>query len=127
MERGLSCSAECGIFLDQGSKPCPLHWQVDSYPVHHQGSPILRFHTFLSSFLSVETLLPARCLPFLLSSCLCLPNKEHLFKHFRVTIAKDYMLHMIKNVNLNQNPVIMADKSMYSHKMCFRTDGRIWT
>ena len=27
---GLSCSAACGIFLDQGSKPCPLHWQVDS-------------------------------------------------------------------------------------------------
>ena len=27
---GLSCSAACGIFLDQGSNPCPLHWQVDS-------------------------------------------------------------------------------------------------
>ena len=27
---GLSCSATCGIFLDQGSNPCPLHWQVDS-------------------------------------------------------------------------------------------------
>ena len=24
---GLSCSAACGIFLDQGSNPCPLHWQ----------------------------------------------------------------------------------------------------
>ena len=22
----------CGIFLDQGSKPCPLHWKADSYP-----------------------------------------------------------------------------------------------
>ena len=20
----------CGLFLDQGSNPCPLHWQVDS-------------------------------------------------------------------------------------------------
>ena len=28
--RGFSCSAACGIFLDQGSNPCPLHWQVDS-------------------------------------------------------------------------------------------------
>ena len=28
--RGLSCSAACGIFPDQGSNPCPLHWQVDS-------------------------------------------------------------------------------------------------
>ena len=27
---GLSCSAACGIFLDQGSNPCPLHWQAAS-------------------------------------------------------------------------------------------------
>ena len=27
---GLSCPAACGIFPDQGSNPCPLHWQVDS-------------------------------------------------------------------------------------------------
>ena len=27
---GLSCSAACGIFPDQGSNSCPLHWQVDS-------------------------------------------------------------------------------------------------
>ena len=27
---GLSCSEACGIFPDQGSNPCPLHWQVDS-------------------------------------------------------------------------------------------------
>ena len=26
----LSCSAACGIFLDQGLNPCPLNWQVDS-------------------------------------------------------------------------------------------------
>ena len=26
----LSCSVACGIFPDQGSNPCPLHWQVDS-------------------------------------------------------------------------------------------------
>ena len=34
-----SCSAACGIFLDQGSNLCPLHWQVDSNPLHHRGSP----------------------------------------------------------------------------------------
>ena len=28
---GLSCSVACGIFLDQGLNPCPLHWQADSY------------------------------------------------------------------------------------------------
>ena len=27
---GPSCSTACGIFLDQGSNPCALHWQVDS-------------------------------------------------------------------------------------------------
>ena len=27
---GLSCSKACEISLDQGSNPCPLHWQVDS-------------------------------------------------------------------------------------------------
>ena len=36
---GPSCSAACGIFPDQDSNPCPLHWQADSQPLHHQGSP----------------------------------------------------------------------------------------
>ena len=39
MVHGLSCSAACGIIPDQGSNPCPLHWQVDSQPLCHQGSP----------------------------------------------------------------------------------------
>ena len=38
---GLSCSAACGLFPDQGSNPCPLHWQADSQPLRHQGSPNL--------------------------------------------------------------------------------------
>ena len=29
----------CGIFPDQGPNPCPLHWQADSQPLRHQGSP----------------------------------------------------------------------------------------
>ena len=36
---GPSCSAACGIFSDQSSNPCPLHWQADSQPLRHQGSP----------------------------------------------------------------------------------------
>ena len=36
---GPSCSAPCGVFPDQGSNPCPLHWQADSQPLRHQGSP----------------------------------------------------------------------------------------
>ena len=27
---GLSCSATCEIFSEQGSNPCPLHWQTES-------------------------------------------------------------------------------------------------
>ena len=34
---GFSCCAACGIFPNQGSNPCPLHWQDDSYPLGHQG------------------------------------------------------------------------------------------
>ena len=35
----LSCSAACGIFPDQESNLRPLHWQMDSHPLCHQGSP----------------------------------------------------------------------------------------
>ena len=52
---GPSCSAACGIFPDQGSNPCPLHWQADSQPLHHQGSPFAHFLFGL----------------FVLSSCKC--------------------------------------------------------
>ena len=38
---GPSCSAVCGIFPDQGSNLCPLHWQADSQPLRHQGSPLI--------------------------------------------------------------------------------------
>ena len=31
--------SSCGTFLDLGSNLCPLHWQADSYPLYHQGSP----------------------------------------------------------------------------------------
>ena len=62
---GPSCSAACGIFPDQGSNPCPLHWQADSQPLRHQGSPI--------SFIlkpNMQTKRPylpdAQCLQFLL-------------------------------------------------------------
>ena len=36
---GPSCSVACGIFPDQGSNLRPLHWQADSQPLRHQGSP----------------------------------------------------------------------------------------
>ena len=42
---GPSCCTACGIFPDQGSNPCALHWQADSQPLRHQGSPNLFFTT----------------------------------------------------------------------------------
>ena len=36
---GLSCSTACVILPDQGLDPFLLHWQVDSLPLSHQGSP----------------------------------------------------------------------------------------
>ena len=32
---GLSCSAACGIFLDQGLNLHLLHWQANSLPLSH--------------------------------------------------------------------------------------------
>ena len=40
---GLSCSEACGIFPDQGSNPCLLHWQVDCLPLNYQQSPVRLF------------------------------------------------------------------------------------
>ena len=38
----------CGIFPDQGSNPCTLHWQADAQSLDHQGSPhILFIHIYL--------------------------------------------------------------------------------
>ena len=50
---GPSCSAACGIFPDQGSSPCPLHWQADPQPLRHQGSPILIFNSHKMSYMIV--------------------------------------------------------------------------
>ena len=48
---GPSCSVACGIFPDQGSNLCPLHWQADSQPLCHQGSPIDFFFKFIFIYL----------------------------------------------------------------------------
>ena len=46
---GLSCPKARGIFPDQGSNPCLLHWQVDSVPLSHQGSPLFLKIIFISA------------------------------------------------------------------------------
>ena len=49
---GLSCSRTRGIFLDQGSKLCPLHGQADSYPLYHKERPILSSFKLLTGCLT---------------------------------------------------------------------------
>ena len=39
----LSCSATYGIFPGQGSNPCPLHWQAESYLLCHREVPFVVF------------------------------------------------------------------------------------
>ena len=48
---GPSCSTACGILPDQGLNPCPLHWQADSQPLRHQGSPHMAFFFLILSYL----------------------------------------------------------------------------
>ena len=63
----------CGIFPDQGSNPCLLHWQVDYLPLSHQGRLPLVFKiiliekkiiTSLSMFSSVTQLCPTFATPW---------------------------------------------------------------
>jgi len=39
MAHKLSFHEACGIFPDQGSNPCPLHWEADSQPLDYLRSP----------------------------------------------------------------------------------------
>ena len=48
----------CGVFLDQGLNPCPLHWQADSF--------FFLINLFIYLFLAV---LGLRCCARAFSSC----------------------------------------------------------
>ena len=66
----------CGIFSDQGSNPCPLHWQADTSPLSHQGSPSLQFLPCGEGF-SHELILKNQMYissEFLFSSCISFSN-----------------------------------------------------
>ena len=63
VEQGLSCSAACEIFLDQGLNPYLLHWQVDFYPLYHQEVQVSFF--FFNSLLTSTFFLSPVLLSFL--------------------------------------------------------------
>ena len=87
---GPSCSASCGIFPDQGSNPCPLHWQADSQPLRHQGSPCI---LFISSW---SLLFPSFCwisaLFFLLFLISLDVRLGYLFEIFLVSWGRPVLL-----------------------------------
>ena len=70
---GFSCSAACGIFLDQGSNPCPLCWQADSYSAYHQGSP----YPFLT--IAIPTIMKWYFVLVLICLSMIISNINHLF------------------------------------------------
>ena len=51
---GFCCPAACEIFLDQGSKICPLYWQTDPQPLNHHG--ILTMFCLVLFLIKVYTL-----------------------------------------------------------------------
>ena len=60
---GPSCSTACGIFPDQGSNPCPLHWHADSQPLHHQGSLVWK----ILDHLILKRKMVKKCMPQIIS------------------------------------------------------------
>ena len=52
MVHGFNCSMASAIFPEQVSNLCPLHWQVDSQPLGHQGSPRSRLLVFFKRYTS---------------------------------------------------------------------------
>ena len=46
----LCCSIVCGILPDQGSNPCPQHWQVDSSTTEQPGKPTYSWKLYSHKF-----------------------------------------------------------------------------
>ena len=48
---GLSCPTPCGIFPDQGSNPCLLHWQADGFLITGLPGKSVHVYSCLFTFL----------------------------------------------------------------------------
>ena len=99
----LVASLACGLFLNQKSNPCLLHWQVDSLPLSHQGRPPVHFLIGLFSFFILSSwavfkfwrLIPCQLHNF----CKCfLPSVGCLFILFMVSFAMQKLLNLIRTL-----------------------------
>ena len=86
---GPSCSASCGIFPDQGSNPCPPHWQADSQPLRHQGSPAL--FLYMPDVLGFTGTTYA---PSILIYNRCLGLRKCVFVHFGIPSVLHSFIHL---------------------------------
>ena len=80
-----SCSAACGIFPDQGSNPCPPHWQADSQPLRHQGSPNLSFIEHFELEVTETTSRNIECIGFIQGLKWC--HQFPIFLHLSAVLA----------------------------------------
>ena len=110
-----SCSTACGIFPDQGSNPCSLHWQADSQPLRHQGSPLLDFiHRKINLFakrsnfiFSFPIFIPFLSFPFLSFPFLSFPFLSFPF----LTELDRTSSMMLKSSAEREHPCLVPDLS----------------
>ena len=69
----LSCFSACGIFLDQGSNPCLLHWQADSLPLSHPA---------IANFKKIFAQMSEWILEFIRQKITCFVAHNYFYLHF---------------------------------------------
>ena len=108
---GPSCSMACGIFPGQGSNPCPLHWQADSQPLRHQGSPKHNFYMYeeTQKFVWLALLWSSGTEPAISLRYACIFAKCLFFlKHYR----------LLYKCNLHTNGILLHHPSASCHFLC---------
>ena len=92
---GPSRSTACGILPDQGSNPCPPHWQADSQPLCHQGSPDLSFLICALNVISapLSTAFTTFCKPHLNFKICVINVHDHFFLHMFFTYGFLLLFH----------------------------------
>ena len=90
LEHGPSRSTACGIFPDQGWNPCLLHWQADSLPLSHQGSPDVLL-LCLSVIVTYSNLCDSDALVF--ETCFAADNVVNSCKYSKCAWERDKLSH----------------------------------